>query len=108
VVLGRIEDQAPQWGAVEAHDLDLQAVDGGPGSDHVVGGKLLLLVLGESEQGPEDIVVVFGICAGIMLRATARPVCGFVAQALERHGDADHGNSPLSIIESPQVTARVG
>jgi transposase len=26
------------------------------------------------------------VCAGIMVRATARPVCGFFAQALERHG----------------------
>ena len=26
------------------------------------------------------------VCAGVMLRATARPVCGFFAQALERHG----------------------
>lgn len=25
-----------------------------------------------------------------------------------RNGDADHGNSPLSIIETPQVIARVG
>jgi len=25
-----------------------------------------------------------------------------------RDADADHGNSPLSIIESPQVIARVG
>jgi transposase InsO family protein len=28
----------------------------------------------------------FCVCAGIMVRATARPVCGFLAQALERHG----------------------
>jgi transposase InsO family protein len=26
------------------------------------------------------------VCAGIMVRATARPVCGFLGQALERHG----------------------
>lgn len=26
------------------------------------------------------------VCAGVMVRATARPVCGFFAQALERHG----------------------
>jgi transposase InsO family protein len=28
----------------------------------------------------------FCVCAGIMVRATARPVCGFLAQAFERHG----------------------
>jgi transposase InsO family protein len=28
----------------------------------------------------------FCICAGIMVRATARPVCGFLVEALERHG----------------------
>ncbi|HUC37338.1 MAG TPA: IS481 family transposase [Acidimicrobiales bacterium] len=28
----------------------------------------------------------FCVCAGIMVRATARPVCGFFAEALERHG----------------------
>lgn len=28
----------------------------------------------------------FCVCAGIVVRATARPVCGFFAQALERHG----------------------
>jgi hypothetical protein len=27
---------------------------------------------------------------------------------LRRQVDADHGNSPLSIIETPQVIARVG
>jgi transposase InsO family protein len=31
----------------------------------------------------------FCVCAGIMVRATARPVCGFFAQALERHGIPD-------------------
>ena len=28
----------------------------------------------------------FCVCAGVMLRATARPVCGFFVEALERHG----------------------
>jgi transposase InsO family protein len=28
----------------------------------------------------------FCVCAGVMIRATARPVCGFFAEALERHG----------------------
>jgi transposase InsO family protein len=28
----------------------------------------------------------FCVCSGIMVRATARPVCGFFAEALERHG----------------------
>jgi transposase InsO family protein len=28
----------------------------------------------------------FCVCAGVMVRATTRPVCGFFAQALERHG----------------------
>ena len=28
----------------------------------------------------------FCVCAGVMVRATARPVCGFFAEALERHG----------------------
>ena len=28
----------------------------------------------------------FNVCAGTMVRATARPVCGFFAAALERHG----------------------
>jgi len=31
----------------------------------------------------------FCVCAGIMVRATSRPVCGFFVQALERHGVPD-------------------
>lgn len=52
----------------------------------MVGGVLL-------EDGTECKVLTgvddhsrFCVCAGVMLRATARPVCGFFAQALERHG----------------------
>jgi transposase InsO family protein len=52
----------------------------------IVGGVLL-------EDGTECKVLTgvddhsrFCVCAGIMVRATARPVCGFFAQALERHG----------------------
>jgi transposase InsO family protein len=52
----------------------------------IVGGVLL-------EDGTECKVLTgvddhsrFCVCAGIMVRATARPVCGFLAQALERHG----------------------
>lgn len=28
----------------------------------------------------------FCVCAGVMVRATTRPICGFFAQALARHG----------------------
>src|SRR5579885_2957717 len=28
----------------------------------------------------------FCVCAGVMVRATARPVCGFFVEALQRHG----------------------
>ena len=52
----------------------------------VVGGVLL-------EDGTECKVLTgvddhsrFCVCAGIMVRATARPVCGFIGQAMERHG----------------------
>jgi transposase InsO family protein len=52
----------------------------------VVGGVLL-------DDGTEAKILTgvddhsrFCVCAGIMVRATARPVCGFFAQALERHG----------------------
>jgi transposase len=52
----------------------------------VVGGVLL-------DDGTECKVLTgvddhsrYCICAGIMLRATRRAVCGFFAQALERHG----------------------
>ena len=52
----------------------------------IVGGVLL-------EDGSECKVLTgvddhsrYCVCAGIMVRATARPVCGFFAQALERHG----------------------
>jgi transposase InsO family protein len=52
----------------------------------VVGGVLL-------DDGTECKVLTgvddhsrFCVCVGIMVRATARPVCGFFAQALERHG----------------------
>jgi len=52
----------------------------------VVGGVLL-------EDGTECKVLTgvddhsrFCVCAGVMVRATARAVCGFFAQALERHG----------------------
>ena len=52
----------------------------------IVGGVLL-------DDGTECKVLTgvddhsrFCVCAGIMVRATARPVCGFLAQALERHG----------------------
>jgi transposase InsO family protein len=52
----------------------------------VVGGVLL-------DDGTECKVLTgvddhsrFCVCAGIMVRATARPVCGFLALALERHG----------------------
>jgi transposase InsO family protein len=52
----------------------------------IVGGVLL-------EDGTECKVLTgvddhsrFCVCAGIMARANARPVCGFFAQALERHG----------------------
>jgi transposase InsO family protein len=52
----------------------------------VVGGVLL-------DDGTECKVLTgvddhsrFCVCAGIMVRATFRPVCGFFAQALERHG----------------------
>ncbi len=52
----------------------------------VVGGVLL-------EDGTECKVLTgvddhsrFCVCAGVMVRATARPVCGFFGQALERHG----------------------
>jgi transposase InsO family protein len=52
----------------------------------VVGGVLL-------DDGTECKVLTgvddhsrFCVCAGIMVRATFRPVCGFLAQALERHG----------------------
>jgi len=52
----------------------------------VVGGVLL-------EDGTECKVLTgvddhsrFCVCAGIMIRATGRAVCGFFAQALERHG----------------------
>jgi transposase InsO family protein len=55
----------------------------------VVGGVLL-------EDGTECKVLTglddhsrFCVCAGIMVRATARAVCGFFAQALERHGVPD-------------------
>jgi transposase InsO family protein len=52
----------------------------------IVGGVLL-------EDGTECKVLTgvddhsrFCVCAGIMVRATARPVCGFLVQAFERHG----------------------
>ncbi|HEY5023542.1 MAG TPA: DDE-type integrase/transposase/recombinase [Acidimicrobiales bacterium] len=52
----------------------------------VVGGVLL-------DDGTECKVLTgvddhsrYCICAGIMLRATGRAVCGFFAQALECHG----------------------
>jgi transposase InsO family protein len=52
----------------------------------VVGGVLL-------EDGTECKVLTgvddhsrFCVCAGIMVRATARPVCGYFGAALERHG----------------------
>jgi len=52
----------------------------------VVGGVLL-------EDGTECKILTgvddhsrFCVCAGIMVRATGRPVCGFFVQALERHG----------------------
>ncbi len=52
----------------------------------IVGGVLL-------EDGTECKVLTgvddhsrFCVCAGIMVRATARPVCGFLGQAMERHG----------------------
>jgi transposase InsO family protein len=52
----------------------------------IVGGILL-------EDGTECKILTgvddhsrFCVCAGIMVRATARPVCGFFGQALERHG----------------------
>jgi transposase InsO family protein len=52
----------------------------------VVGGVLL-------EDGTECKILTgvddhsrFCVCAGIMVRATGRAVCGFFAQALERHG----------------------
>jgi transposase InsO family protein len=52
----------------------------------VVGGVLL-------EDGTECKVLTgvddhsrYCICAGVLVRATARAVCGFFAQALERHG----------------------
>jgi transposase InsO family protein len=52
----------------------------------IVGGVLL-------EDGTECKVLTgvddhsrFCVCAGIMVRANARPVCAFFAQALERHG----------------------
>ena len=52
----------------------------------IVGGVLL-------EDGTECKVLTgiddhsrFCVSAGIMVRATSRPVCGFFAQALERHG----------------------
>jgi transposase InsO family protein len=52
----------------------------------IVGGVLL-------DDGTECKVLTgvddhsrFCVCAGIMVRATARPVCAFFAQALERHG----------------------
>ena len=52
----------------------------------IVGGVLL-------DDGTECKVLTgvddhsrFCVCAGIMVRATARPVCGFFAQALKRHG----------------------
>ena len=52
----------------------------------VVGGVLL-------DDGTECKVLTgiddhsrFCVCAGVMVRATARAVCGFFAQALERHG----------------------
>lgn len=52
----------------------------------IVGGVLL-------EDGTECKVLTgiddhsrFCVCAGVMVRATARPVCGFLVEALERHG----------------------
>jgi transposase InsO family protein len=52
----------------------------------VVGGVLL-------DDGTECKVLTgiddhsrFSVCAGVMVRATARSVCGFFAQALEHHG----------------------
>ncbi len=52
----------------------------------IVGGVLL-------DDGTECKVLTgvddhsrFCVCAGIMVRATARPVCAFFAEALERHG----------------------
>jgi len=52
----------------------------------VVGGGLL-------DDGTECKILTgvddhsrFCVCAGIMARATGRPVCGFFVQALERHG----------------------
>jgi transposase InsO family protein len=55
----------------------------------VVGGILL-------DDGTECKVLTgvddhsrFCVCAGIMVRATTRPVCGFVVAALERHGVPD-------------------
>ena len=55
----------------------------------VVGGVLL-------EDGTEAKVLTgvddhsrFCVCAGVMTRATGRAVCGFFAEALERHGVPD-------------------
>jgi transposase InsO family protein len=55
----------------------------------IVGGVLL-------EDGTECKVLTgvddhsrYCVCAGIMVRATARPVCGFFIEALERHGIPD-------------------
>ena len=52
----------------------------------VVGGVLL-------DDGTEGKILTgvddhsrYCVCAGIMVRATFRPVCGFFAQALQRHG----------------------
>jgi hypothetical protein len=33
----------------------------------------------------------FCVCAGVMVRATARPVCGFFVQAMARHGVPEEG-----------------
>ena len=71
----------------------LQALGAGPAhgavADDVVGGVLL-------EDGTEAKVLTgvddhsrFCVCAGVMTRATGRAVCGFFAEALERHGVPD-------------------
>jgi hypothetical protein len=55
----------------------------------VVGGVLLVDATGCKIPADIDDHSRVMICAGIMVRATVRPVCGFFAEALERHGASE-------------------
>ena len=89
--LPRLAASWPDRAQGEAQEApDLQTLGAGPPMElwqmDVVGGVLL-------DDGTECKVLTgvddhsrYCVCAGIMVRATARAVCGFFAQALERHG----------------------